>query len=114
MNVSANLSSMTGNYASLHQHNLADGSYDERLFSFVRWNEQEVVIVVANFDTGSTYNFELTIPESVSIALQLTNGEYSMTDLLSEQQNTLVVSDKDASTTINLAPLASVVYRISK
>ena len=40
--------------------------YDNGLFSFVRWSDnQKVVVVTFNFDTNQTSKFELQIPADI-------------------------------------------------
>ena len=71
-----------------------DAAYSEKQFAFVRWNDDERLIVVSNFDPDASYDFRLRLPESVVDAWQLDDGEYEMHEqLYGEDMQALAVRD---------------------
>ncbi|MBT8234726.1 MAG: alpha-amylase family protein, partial [Bacteroidia bacterium] len=66
LNISVNEEAFTGAYKEIHSYNRehAEG-YDHRLFSFVRWTENQHIIVVSNFDKERSYDLDLTLPSEL-------------------------------------------------
>ena len=111
MVISAQNSAMNGNYASLHSHNLGmSENYSERLFSFVRWNDKEKLIVVSNFDAEQGAEFVLNISPELAKDMALNNSK--LLDLLSGEEGSLNIDDTSGKVRIKLAPLQSVVYQV--
>ena len=66
LNFSATNPTMQGEYAEIHSANRdASDDYDGRLFSFVRWQGDERVIVVSNFDSTKSYELFMTLPPGI-------------------------------------------------
>ena len=67
-----------GEYADIHYYNRENTSdYDHRVLSFVRWSEGQNLVVVSNFDTDKSYNFELKIPNWIIEKWNFENQEYA-------------------------------------
>ena len=114
MTISAQNSAMLGSYRSLHQHNrqLLSG-YNHQQFSFVRWQGQERLIVVSNFDAKNNYQYTLHLPADLVKQWQLSQGEHPLVDLLFDGKNTLTVNvDNSAEINIDIAPLSSFVFQL--
>ncbi len=62
--------------------------YDSGIYSFVRWSENEKLIVVNNFSWLKTSKFELKIPSDVIQKWNLKDGKYKMQNQL-ENNRTL-------------------------
>ncbi|MGB5346390.1 MAG: alpha-amylase family glycosyl hydrolase, partial [Woeseia sp.] len=77
LNFSASSSAATGSYAEIHSYNRAndDSAYGDRIFSFVRWSDDEQLLVVANFST-EPQEFELALPAEIVAAWSLSDGRY--------------------------------------
>ncbi|WGK64104.1 alpha-amylase family glycosyl hydrolase [Croceiramulus getboli] len=101
-----------GEYADIHQHNRQNTEwYNDKVYSFVRWNGDQRVVVVSNFDAQDAFGFELQIPAAVINDLGLEDGNYKASELLrGEQQAQLRVESGTGFIRIDVAPLASVVY----
>jgi glycosidase len=114
LNISADNSAMQGQYASLHEVNRkALTAYNHLQFAFARWSKQENLIVVSNFDSENSYQYQLEIPAELINKWQLTVGQYQVEDLLYGSLNHLIVrDDKTASIKITLAPLSSWVLQL--
>ncbi len=93
LNFSKNSSALTGEYREIHSHNREHTQwYNDRVFSFVRWKGEEHLIIVSNFDAGSSFGFELQLPPEISYEWKLKEGKYSLQDQLSEHSFELSVS----------------------
>ncbi len=116
MTFSAESPAVLGNYTEIHSVNRANSSeYDGQLFSFVRWNKDERLIVVSNFSDTKSYDLSLHVPADIIAAWQLDNGRYALHEKLYEQNHSELVVDGDKSSfRVRLEPLDSVVYKVGK
>jgi glycosidase len=120
LNIAANNSAMQGGYQSLHSANIATeelGQYDQRVFSFVRWQGKEKLIVVSNFDSELSHQFDLQLPGELVMKWALHDGRYQLIDLLADVHNdktdyALSVYLGSGTVPIKLAPLQSVVLEL--
>lgn len=65
-------------------------NYDEFIYSFVRWSENQKLIIIANFSSEKTSEFELKIPADVIVKWNLKEGEYKLTNQLYQQNSVLL------------------------
>ncbi|MFT6247827.1 MAG: glycosidase [Cognaticolwellia sp.] len=114
MTISAQNSAMLGSYQSLHENNRkALSTYNHLQFAFARWQAQERLIVVSNFDSENSYQYNLQIPSNLVNQWQLPAGEYPLIDLLYGSSNILTVhADKTATVNVTMLPLSSFVYQL--
>ncbi len=107
-------SAFTGHYKEIHRHNRAHTPYyNDRVFSFVRWDDHEKLLVVSNFDADSTFGFSVSLDWDLINQWQLKPGIYSMTDLLSGKSDYKLKVDKTgASVRVDLKPLESVILKM--
>ncbi len=64
LNVTINSNALIGAYKEIHMFNREHTeNYDHRVFSFVRWSDDEKLIIVSNFDADKNYEFDLKIPK---------------------------------------------------
>jgi enterochelin esterase-like enzyme len=115
MTFTAANTALQGEYAELHSHNRERGSgYDDRLFAFARWLDNERLIVVVNFSAADTAEFTLELPSELVAAMNLEEGRYDLEEQLFGTNNShLVVDGGTASLELSLAPLESAVLRIA-
>lgn len=115
LNLSATESGFTGNYLELHTFNRqqAKGYYSD-LFAFARWNNKQKWIVVSNFSTTESHQFDLQLPEALIKKWRLHKGSYALESRLgnTQKQFSLRVNKNVASVGLQLAPLESVVLRL--
>ena len=110
---SAENSAVQGQYAEIHSRNrqLEDG-YNDKLFSFVRWSDDEQLIVVSNFDDMNAYDFFLEIPANIITMWRLTDGRYALDEqLYGENNSTLVVDGGVGRIKLQLKALESAVLK---
>ena len=107
---------LMGDYREIHYFNKDQNpAYDHRIFSFVRWSENEQVIIVSNFDTENHYDLDLIIPEELINIWNLEDGSYSIVDQLDEtSKRTMMVKNKTGRIKIQLDPLASNIFKLIK
>jgi len=116
LSFSINSEALMGQYKEIHYYNKdQNNAYDHRIFSFVRWSENEQLIILSNFDTENRYDLDLKLPEEIVEVWQLEDGLYNLEDQLSERsQNTLIVENGQGKIKIQLEPLASNIYKLHK
>ena len=106
MNLSAKSAALQGDYAPIPTNN-------DRVFAFARWNGNERLIVVANFDAGSEQELLIEVPETLVDGLGLEAGRWALDEqLYGETQNAIVVDHDTGKIHVRLAPSESAVYRI--
>ena len=80
--------------------------------SFVRWNGDDRLIVVSNFEETS-HKFQLKLDEKTLKAMHLTDGLYKLTDqLANEDELVLEVKNGKGKVEIALSGLESVILKM--
>ena len=116
MNLSASHPALNGEYAEIHSANRATGSdYDERLFSFVRWNDDQQLIIVSNFDAAESYELNVVVSENIISTWGLTDGRFALTEqLYGENASELLVENGSGQFRLELDPMESVVFELGE
>lgn len=114
LNFSINSPALMGSYQEIQSANRQNNAgYDELLYSYVRWSENQKLIVVANFSSEKTSEFELKIPADIISKWNLKDGEYTLTDQLYLQNKTkLNVSNGEGRAKVKIAPSESFIYEV--
>ncbi len=113
LNFTLDSKALTGHYRDIHLFNRELTQwYNDRVFSFVRWEDQDRLLIVCNFDAEEGYGFELRIPAEVIGAWGLRDGEYELEDQLSGHRQTLNVASGNGSTRTDLKPLQSFILKL--
>lgn len=114
LNFTINSSALMGDYVEIHNYNRENSdNYNHRVFSFVRWSENEKLIIVTNFDGEETYAFDLKIPKTVINAWNLKDGNYQFMDqLYGKIPSELMVENGIGIIKIKLAPLESLILKL--
>ena len=105
---------LAGEYREIHSHNRQFTEwYNDRVFSFARWTENQKLVIVSNFSASETYGFELQLPGDLVQTWGLKEGDYQMTEKLYGKANaTLKVSSGKATVRVDLGPLESWVLEV--
>ncbi|MBC6489766.1 alpha-amylase family protein [Flavihumibacter stibioxidans] len=105
-------SALMGSYAEIHTHNRQNSSgYDKRLFSFVRWSDQQKIIVFANFSADKPYEGVLKLPSELISDWGLKDGTYTIHEKLSDnRENKMVIKDGTGTISIKAMPLESQIW----
>lgn len=114
LNFSINSPALMGSYQEIQTVNRQNnGGYDQLLYSYVRWSENQKLIVVANFSSEKASEFELIIPRDMISKWNLKEGEYTLTDQLYLQNKTkLIVSNGEGRTKVTIAPSESFIFEV--
>lgn len=105
-------SAIMGSYSEIHTFNRQNSSgYDERLFSFVRWSDQQKIIVFANFSADKPFEGVLKLPSAMISDWGLKDGTYTIREKLSDnRENKMVIKDGTGTISIKAMPLESQVW----
>lgn len=116
LNFTINSSALMGKYQDIHARNRnVTENYDEKILSYVRWSDEEQLIVISNFDAKKSYEFELKIPDNIIADWKLDKGSYELKDQLYNTYKTrLDVGQGDGSIKLKLAPLQSYILKLKK
>ncbi len=106
MNFSATTAALQGEYRHLP-------SDEERAFAFARWNDDDRLVVVSNFDADNARDLELRVPAEVIESWQLRDGYYMLDEQLYRRNHTqLIVDNGEGTFRISLQALDSVVLKV--
>ena len=116
LNFTINSSALASNYEDIHQFNRDNTeNYNDKVLSFVRWSENEQLIVISNFDAEQGQEFQLKIPEGIINTWALEDGSYNLSDALyNSYQSDLNVENGTGTANITLEPLQSFILKLTK
>ena len=114
LNFTINSSALAENYQDIHLFNRQNTEwYNDKVISFVRWSDEEQLIIVSNFSDSDTFGFDLKLPLSLIKDLKLESGNYKLVDQLYNKYNSVLkVKETNASTRIDIKPLESFILKI--
>ncbi len=114
LNFTINSSALMGYYYDIHRYNRENSeNYNHRVFSFVRWMDEEKLIIISNFDDDSAYAFELKIPEGLISDWSLSDGAYLLKDQLYNKETAdLKIVNGLGKVEIKLNSLESLVLKL--
>jgi glycosidase len=113
LHFSANSATLTGKYKEIHSLNrkITKG-YTHKLFSFVRWKNNDKLIVISNFDDVLIHNFKLVLNKDLIAEWQLNDKVYQLTDQLTNNSDfELKVENDSAYIEIEIKPLESFILK---
>ncbi len=116
LNFTINSSALASNYEDIHQYNRDNTeNYNDKVLSFVRWSDEEQLIILSNFDASNSQEFELKIPEAIVKSWQLEDKDYPVVDVLyGAYESELNVNEGKGSLKIKLNPLQSYILKLTK
>ncbi|MCW8328635.1 alpha-amylase family protein [Photobacterium sp. SDRW27] len=109
---SLNSPAMLGEYQEIHGYNREHSdSYNDQLFCFSRFDEQQKLLIVANFADKDQGRVQVKLPATLVDHWQLTDGEYLLTEQLYGQETIkLSVSNGEGEIHLMLLPLAAMIF----
>lgn len=111
LNLTLKHPAFSGEYREIHRFNRANTQgYDHKLFSFVRWSEDEKLIVVTNFDAEKTYEIDLQIPTEILQLWSTDKDTVNLTNLLGSGTYSLQLPQGKIEK-LHLSPLESVILK---
>ena len=112
LSFSAASPALTGEFTDLHEYNLTNtANYDDYLFSFARWNNEEKLIVISNFSADNNYQLKLQIPAELINEWRLADGRDQLSGVLSNDIHDFIIEGGKATIEVELTPLESEVFR---
>ena len=114
LNFSISSSALMGNFQEIQtaNRNITSG-YDIAIYSYTRWSETQKLIVVTNFYSLASSNFELRIPADIIQKWNLKDGIYTITDQLYHQKTTqLRVENGEGKAQISIGPSESFIFQL--
>jgi hypothetical protein len=114
LNFTLKSDALMGNYQEIHSYNRAQlNNYNHRLFSFVRWSNDEKLIIISNFDAKESYDLELKLPKEIITSWNLNADKYILIDQLYGTQKTdLKIENGEGTIKFKLGPLASYIFKV--
>ncbi|MFH6996176.1 alpha-amylase family glycosyl hydrolase [Flavobacterium sp. FlaQc-48] len=114
LNFAINSSALMGSFEEIQSANRQNNAgYDALLYSYVRWSENQKLVVVVNFSSEKTSDFELKIPADVISKWNLKDGEYTLTDQLYQKSSVkLKVENGTGMSRIKIRPSESFIYEL--
>ena len=105
---------LMGEYEEIHFYNKEHtDNYDHRVLSYVRWSDNEKLVVVSNFDSNKSYNFELKIPKDIISKWHLSDGVYQLKEeLYGTKKHQLYINEGVGNIPVSLQPLESVILSL--
>lgn len=114
LQITATHPAATGSYASLHQASLAgDSDYSEKQLAFARWQGDDKLIVVSNFDANNAVDLSVVLPTSLQESWSV-GSPLVLTDLLTGKKVTSSFTQQQLSIVVALPPLGSVILSVDK
>lgn len=114
LNFTIGSSALMGPYREIHYLNKEKtDTYDHRLFSYVRWSEDEKLIIISNFDAERAYDFELKVPSDILETWGLDMGRHELEEQLYGRVKTqLLVASNLGKIPVKLQPLESLILKV--
>ncbi|APQ16948.1 alpha-amylase family glycosyl hydrolase [Maribacter hydrothermalis] len=113
LNFTSTSEALMGAYREIHFYNKEiTEDYNHRVLSYVRWSENQKLIVVSNFDTNIQFSFDLKLPVDLMKQWQLTSGKYVLIDALYGHKNSLSIENGEGHIAIELNPLESFIFEL--
>ena len=108
-----------GHFYDLYHHNrMYSPGFDESIYPFLRFTDDERLLVVTNFDPEHTYEFTLKIPQTAIEAMNMTEEAYQLQDIFQSDTSLVldtqevIVNEGAEGIPMTLAPLQSCVFQI--
>ena len=114
MTFSATSTALTGAYRELHSLNREKSAgYDDRVFAFARWQGDDRLIIISNFERDRRYGFQLSLPPGLVGEWRLKDGRYELEDQLERSYAAaLLVEGAAGLIDVELAPLQSLILKV--
>jgi glycosidase len=114
LNFSINSSALMGNFEEIQtaNRNITPG-YDIAIYSYTRWSDAQKLIIVTNFYSLASSNFDLRIPADIIQKWKLKDGTYTITDQLYHMKTAqLRVENGEGKAQISIGPSESFIFQL--
>ena len=104
---------LMGEYQDIHFYNREHTEfYNHHVLSYVRWKDDEKLIVISNFNAYDWFGFDLALPEEVIKKWGLRDGKHTIEDRLYGGRKPLYVEDGIAKVRVDVNPLESFIFQL--
>ncbi|MEM9001032.1 MAG: alpha-amylase family glycosyl hydrolase [Bacteroidota bacterium] len=116
LNFTIKSDALMGDYQEIHFYNKENTEhYNHRVLSYVRWSEEERLIVVANFDAKDHFGFELKVPADVITKWGMPHGDFQLREqLYGKEKKALSVINGIGVVQLELQPLQCYIFSVEK
>lgn len=114
LNFTLKSSALMGEYEQIQDANLNAGlNYDFGLYSYVRWSEDEKLVIVVNFNQNTAVQCKVIIPADVVKKMNLKDGKFKLKDQLYGKNSTeLIIENGVGQFALKILPGESFIYKI--
>jgi glycosidase len=114
LNLTIQSPALTGEFYGIHSHNRQHTEwYNDRVYSFARWNDGQKLIIISNFDVNDAFGFDLELPEEIVQKWDLQNGEIQLEEkLYGNSRPVLTVQNGRAKVRVDLKPMESWILEV--
>jgi glycosidase len=114
LNFSINSSALMGNFQEVQTANRTSTvGYDIAIYAYTRWSDTQKLIVVTNFYSLASSNFDLRIPADIIQKWNLKDGIYTISDQLYHHKTTqLRVQNGEGKAQISIGPSESFIFQL--
>jgi len=114
LNFTLKSSALMGEFEQIQDANLNAGSnYDFGLYSYVRWSDDEKLVIVTNFNQNTPVQCDVMIPADVVKKMNLKDGKYKLKDQLYGKSSTeLVIENGVGKFKVKIGVNESFIYKI--
>lgn len=111
LNFTINSDALMGEYQDIHFYNKEHTEwYNHHVLSYVRWSDNEKLIIISNFDANDRFGFELKLPEDIVQKWKLSEGDHQIKDVLYGSEHTLKVENGRGAVRVDINPLESFIF----
>lgn len=116
LNFTINSNALMGEYQEIHFYNKEHTqNYDHRILSYVRWVDDEKLIVISNFDVEKRYDIELKLPSEIIKKWKLDGKQYKLAEQLYGENNYELNIDNELGVIkLEINPLESFIFKIQE
>jgi glycosidase len=114
LNFTIKSNALMGGYKDLHAYNREHTfNYNSKILSFVRYSDDEKLIIISNFDAKKSNEFVLRIPSEIIKKWNLKDGNYQLNDeLYNAKYFNLEVNNSLGNVKIIIKPLESFILKL--
>ncbi len=114
LNFTRNSSALMGDYQDLHRYNRSKNpDYTDKTFAYARWDAEQKLLVVTNFDENQSVNTVLHLSPELLKAWNLKPGNREIQEVLFDKKTTqLRVDAQGAHIDLVLGPWESAVFEV--
>ena len=114
LNFTLKSSALMGEFEQIHDANLEAGlDYDFGLYSYVRWSDEEKLVIVTNFNQNTPVECDVILPSEVLKKMELKDGKYTLKEQLYGKNSTeLKIENGVGKFRLKIAPNEGYIFKI--